>query len=75
MNASETLIASLLGIAEGVAAYGDHLDNHQGEQLAEAAREAVERFWSETADYPPAARRHRDEVFSLLLNTQPVRIN
>ena len=25
-------------------------------------------------DYPPGARTYRDEIFSLLLNTRPVRI-
>ena len=65
---------SLLGLAEGVIAYGDHLDTLQGDQVALAARAVMDRFWSETADYPPGARTHRDEIFSLLLNTQPVRI-
>lgn len=60
---------SLLGIVEGVAAYGDHLENRQGDQLANAAREAVDLFWRETGNYPPGARNHRDEIFALLLNT------
>ena len=72
MTPSAILLESLLGIAEGVAAYGDHLDNLQGDQLAIAARETLNRFWQETADYPPNAREHRDEIFTLLLNTQPV---
>jgi hypothetical protein len=74
MTPSDTLIESLLGIVEGVVAYGDHLDSLPGDQLAIAARETVDRFWRETADYPPGAREHRDEIFTLLLNTQPVRI-
>lgn len=75
MTPSDTLLASLLGIVEGVAAYGDHLDSVQGEQLAVAARETVDRFWQESADYPAEARTHRDEIFTLLLNTQPAPIH
>jgi hypothetical protein len=75
MDASRTLIESLLGVAEAVAAYGDHLDTPEGEHLAEAAREAIDAFWAETADYPPGARAHRDEVFSLLLNTRAARVS
>jgi hypothetical protein len=75
MTPSARLLESLLGIAEGVAAYGDHLDNHPGDQLAAAAREVVSLFWQESAAYPPAARDHRDEIFTLLLNTQPVPIS
>ncbi len=71
MNPSDALIEWLLGIVEGVAAYGDHLDNTHGDQLALAAREAVDRFWQEVGDYPTGARVHRDQMFSLLLNTQP----
>lgn len=74
MTPSATLLESLIGIVEGVAAYGDHLDNRQGDQLASAARETLDLFWRESADYPPGAREHRDEVFTLLLNTQPARI-
>jgi hypothetical protein len=74
MTPSGTLLESLIGIVEGVAAYGDHLDNRQGDQLAGAARETLDLFWRESADYPPGAREHRDEVFTLLLNTQPARI-
>jgi hypothetical protein len=74
MTPSDTLLESLLGIVEGVAAYGDHLDSLQGDQLAIAVRETVDLFWQETADYPAGAREHRDEIFTLLLNTQPVRI-
>ena len=49
------------------------MDSLSGDQLAIAAREAVDRFWQEAAgDYPPGARVHRDQMFSLLLNTQPV---
>lgn len=72
MNASSTLVSALLGITEAVAAYGDHLDSVEGQRLAVAARVAIDRFWDETADYPPAARAYRDEVFTLLLNTQSV---
>jgi len=74
MIPSAKLIESLLGIVEGVAAFGDHLDSRQGDQLAIAARETVDLFWQESADYPAGAREHRDEIFSLLLNTQPSRI-
>jgi hypothetical protein len=72
MTPSDTLLEALLGIVEGVAAYGDHLESRQGDQLALAARETVNLFWQETADYPPGARTHRDEIFTLLLNTRPV---
>lgn len=72
MTPSDTLLESLIGIVEGVAAYGDHLDTLQGDQLAIAARERLNLFWQESADYPPNAREHRDELFTLLLNTQPV---
>jgi hypothetical protein len=75
MTPSGHLIASLLGVVEGVAAYGDHLDTLQGDQLASAARETVDRFWSEVGDYPAGAREHRDETFTLLLNTQPAPIS
>jgi hypothetical protein len=71
MTPSDTLIEWLLGIVEGVAAYGDHLDSRPGDAVAIAAREAVERFWQENGDYPSGARQHRDQMFSLLLNTQP----
>ena len=74
MTPSDDLLEALLGIAEGVAAYADHLDTLPGDQLAIAARETLDRFWRESADYPPGAREHRDEIFTLLLNTQPVRI-
>jgi hypothetical protein len=71
MRPSDSLTEWLLGIAEGVAAYGDHTDSPQGDQLALAAREAIDRFWQEVGNYPPGARVHRDQIFSLLLNTQP----
>jgi hypothetical protein len=71
MNPSDALIEWLLGIAEGVAAYGDHTESPQGDQLAVAAREAVDRFWREIGDYPAGARVHRDQIFSLLLNVRP----
>jgi hypothetical protein len=74
MTPSDKLLESLLGVVEGVAAYGDHLDNLTGDQLALAARETLNQFWRETADYPPGAREHRDEIFTLLLNTQPARV-
>jgi hypothetical protein len=72
MNPSDSLIEWLLGVVEGVAAYGDHVDSLAGDQLALAAREAVDRFWDEIGNYPPGARTHRDEIFGLLLNTQPL---
>jgi hypothetical protein len=72
MNPSDTLIEWLLGIAEGVAAYGDNVDSPAGDQLALAAREAVDRFWQEIGDYPAGARVYRDEIFVMLLNTQPL---
>jgi hypothetical protein len=68
---SEPVTTWLLGIAEGVAAYGDHLDNIHGDQLAAAAREAVNRFWDDTGEYPARSRSYRDYVFGLLMNTQP----
>ncbi len=71
MKPSDELVTWLLGIAEGVAAYGDHVDTLAGERLAQAAREAVDLFWEQAGDYPAAARQHRDEIFGLLLNTQP----
>ena len=74
MTPSDTLLESLLGIAEGVAAYGDHLDSVPGDRLAVSARETLSRFWQETAEYPAGAREYRDEIFTLLLNTQPTRI-
>jgi hypothetical protein len=71
MRPSDELVNWLLGIAEGVAAYGDHVDTLAGERLAQAAREAVDEYWEQVGDYPDSARQHRDEVFGLLLNTQP----
>ena len=71
MNPSDTLIEWLVGLAEAVAAYGDHLDTLEGERLAEAAREVVDRFWDENGDYPAGARECRDQFFDLLLTTQP----
>jgi hypothetical protein len=71
MTPSDSLTEWLLGIVEGVAAYGDHLDSLQGDQVAIAAREAIDLFWRQIGDYPPGARTHRDQMFSLLLNTQP----
>jgi hypothetical protein len=69
MTPSDSLIEWLLGIAEGVAAFGEQLDEPSGERLAVAVREAVDRYWQETGSYPAGARTYRDEVFSLLLNT------
>ena len=43
-----------------------------GERLADAAREVIDRFWEENGDYPPGARETRDQFFALLLTTQPV---
>lgn len=74
MTPSDTLLEQLLGLVEGVAAYGDHLDSGAGEQLARSARDTLARFWQESADYPSGAREHRDEIFTLLLNTQPAPI-
>lgn len=71
MRPSDELVHRLLGIAEGVAAYGDHVDSLAGERLAMTAREAVDEYWNQVGDYPADARSHRDEVFGLLLNTQP----
>ncbi len=71
MRPSDDVVNWLLGIAEGVAAYGDHVDTLAGERLAQAAREAVDAYWEEAGDYPGAARLYRDEIFGLLLNTQP----
>ena len=73
MELSDTLIEWLLGIAEGVAAYGDHSNSPQGEQVARAAREAVDLFWREVGNYPSGAREYRDQTLILLLNTQPAR--
>ena len=70
MDLSDTLIEWLLGIAEGVAAYGDHTDSPQGDQVAQAAREAVDLFWREVGNYPANAREYRDQMLILLLNTQ-----
>jgi hypothetical protein len=71
MRPSDELVYWLLGIAEGVAAYGDHVDTLAGERLAQAAREAVDEYWEQAGDYPDEARQHRDAIFGLLLNTQP----
>ena len=71
MTASDALLARLIGIAEGVAAYGDSLDNVAGDHLASAAREAVDQLWVEAGTHPSGYRESRDEIFSLLLNTQP----
>jgi hypothetical protein len=70
MTPSDTLLEWLLGIAEGVAAYGDQLDNPSGDRLALAAREAIDRFWLEAGGrHPGGTRVYRDEMFSLLLTT------
>jgi hypothetical protein len=74
MTPSDHLLEWLLGIAEAVAAYGDHVDTVAGERLAGAAREAIDQYWVEMRDYPDAARRHRDEIFGMLLTTQPAAI-
>jgi hypothetical protein len=70
MNPSEALLERLLGITEGLAAYGDALENPHGDRLADAAREARDLFWSEAHTLPPGSRGYRDEIFSLLLNTR-----
>ena len=72
MNASASLLERLLGIAEGVAAFGDQLDDPTGSRLSAAAREVVDEYWRQMREYPVGARSHRDEMFVLLMNTQPV---
>jgi hypothetical protein len=71
MTPSDTTIEWFLGMAEAVAAYGDHLDSTDGERLADAAREVIDRFWDESGDYPAGARIARDQFFDLLMITQP----
>jgi hypothetical protein len=71
MRPSDELLHRLLGIAEGVAAYGDHVDTLAGERLAQAVRETIDEYWDQFGTHPAGARAHRDEVFGLLLNTQP----
>ena len=74
MTPSAALLERLLGIAEGVAAFGDQLDDAVGGRLSSAAREAVEEYWSQMRDYPSGARAWRDEMFALLMNTQPAQM-
>ncbi len=71
MNPSATLLERLLGIAEGVAAFGDQIDDPTGARLSAAAREAVDEYWDQMRGYPAGAREWRDEMFALLMNTQP----
>lgn len=71
MNPSAVLLERLLGIAEGVAAFGDQIDEPAGPRLAAAAREAVDAYWQQMRDYPAGARVWRDEMFVLLLSAQP----
>ncbi|MBT0767522.1 hypothetical protein KIH74_01215 [Kineosporia sp. J2-2] len=71
MSPSAALLERLLGIAEGVAAFGDQLDGPTGPRLSVAAREVVDMYWAEMRNYPVNARDWRDEMFVLLLNTRP----
>ena len=75
MTTSDTLNEWFLGLTEAVAAYGDHIDTPDGDRLAEAAREVVDRFWDEHGDYPPGARECRDHFFALLMTTQPSQVH
>ncbi|GAB3266247.1 hypothetical protein [Kineosporia babensis] len=71
MNPSAVLLERLLGIAEGVAAFGDQIDDPSGSRLSAAAREAVDEYWDQMRNYPAGARDWRDEMFVLLMDTQP----
>ncbi|GLY14355.1 hypothetical protein LWF15_32085 [Kineosporia rhizophila] len=71
MTPSAALLERLLGIAEGVAAFGDQIDEPAGPRLSASAREAIEQYWEQMRTYPAGAREWRDEMFVLLLNTQP----
>jgi hypothetical protein len=75
MNPSAVLLERLLGIAEGVAAFGDQIDEPTGSRLSAAAREAVDEYWEQMRGYPAGARAWRDEMFALLLSTRPAAIN
>ena len=70
MGPSDDILERLLGITEGLAAYGDALENADGDRLAAAARETRDLFWAETHTLPAGSRGFRDEIFSLLLNTR-----
>ncbi|GAB6900523.1 hypothetical protein [Kineosporia succinea] len=70
MNPSAILLERLLGIAEGVAAFGDQLDEPAGTRLSAAAREAVDEYWEQMRGYPNGARFWRDEIFALLMSTK-----
>ena len=74
MTPSAALLERLLGIAEGVAAFGDHLDDSAGHRLSATSREAVDEYWAQMRGYPNGARLWRDEMFALLMNTQPATI-
>lgn len=74
MTPSAALLERLLGIAEGIAAFGDHLDDSTGIRLSLAAREAVEEYWKQMRDYPRGARDWRDEMFALLMDTRPAAV-
>lgn len=75
MNPSAVLLERLLGIAEGVAAFGDQIDEPAGARLSVAAREAVDEYWRQMREYPVGARDWRDEMFVLLMSTQPAAIS
>ena len=70
MQPSDDLLERLLGITEGLAAYGDALENLHGARLAAAARETRDLFWAEAHTLPAGSRGFRDEIFCLLLNTR-----
>jgi hypothetical protein len=72
MNPSQALLERLLGITEGLAAYGDALESPHGDRLAEAARETRDMFWAQAHTLPAGSRGYRDEIFCLLLNTRPI---
>lgn len=71
MTTSDTLTEWFLGLTEAVAAFGDHLGTEQGDRLAEAAREIVDRYWDENGEYPAGARECRDQFFAMLMITHP----
>jgi hypothetical protein len=70
MSPSAALLERLLGIAEGVAAFGDQIDEPAGARLSAAAREAVDEYWYQMREYPVGARPWRDEMFVLLMGAQ-----
>ncbi|GAA3631407.1 hypothetical protein GCM10022223_56850 [Kineosporia mesophila] len=70
MNPTAALLERLLGIAEGVAAFGDQLDEPTGTRLSAAAREAIDEYWEQMRGYPSGSRAWRDEIFALLMSTR-----